>query len=499
MFSSMVSAASKLVAGANLPYELGEEYASFAGKTPWRLYAGKSRKLECDVTVFLYDIKKGTDAQTELARNAMRRYRTLKHPYCVKCLDAGELADNGLIFLLTEPVTPLADALAELSRTPSSLVWGLYTLAAAVNFLSIDCKMALEPLLRIAKDGLSEEDMQSQATSLPWPRLVATTDDPFSPLLTPSQVVPTVVKLFANTDRSMRIPLLQTLPALMEHLSARVINETVFGLASQTRHVSLGFADTSPVLRELTVKPMVAKSTVAKSLHTPSSWEQVKSMVALAPKLSRGNMGQAHSLPPPLAGKGARGAHTPRKIAVHLDASERERVLIPAFTRSLKDPFPPGRNAGLLSFSATQQYYKPIDAATRVLAAVAPMVLDPEREASAAVGKPPGEASSADADAADDAVSKAADTVLKSMNWLTSAAAKAVGAPQQCGPMGGGPMGAAAPSGGNMMNFGSAAAKPPNAFDSLDPLAMMAAGKPKKAGGAIAAKKSNDDWGDNPW
>ncbi|EOD11521.1 hypothetical protein EMIHUDRAFT_124653, partial [Emiliania huxleyi CCMP1516] len=103
MFSSMVSAASKLVAGANLPYELGEEYASFAGKTPWRLYAGKSRKLECDVTVFLYDIKKGTDAQTELARNAMRRYRTLKHPYCVKCLDAGELADNGLIFLLTEP------------------------------------------------------------------------------------------------------------------------------------------------------------------------------------------------------------------------------------------------------------------------------------------------------------------------------------------------------------------------------------------------------------
>ena len=132
--------------------------------------------------------------------------------------------------------------------------------------------------------------MQSQATCLPWPRLVATSDDPFSHPLTPSQVVPTVVKLFANTDRSMRIPLLQTLPALMEHLSARVINETVFGLASQTRrrhvyppreaslhpsigHVSLGFADTSPVLRELTVKPMVAKSMVAKSLHTTSSRE----------------------------------------------------------------------------------------------------------------------------------------------------------------------------------------------------------------------------------
>jgi len=280
---------------------------------------------------------------------------------------------------------------------------------------------ALEPLLRIAKDGLSEEDMQSQ-------------------------VVPTVVKLFANTDRAMRIPLLQTLPALMEHLSARVINETVFG------HVSLGFADTSPVLRELTVK----------------------SMVALAPKLSRGNMGQVMRAFAKLQLDEEAAIRTNTticlgKIAVHLDAGERERVLIPAFTRSLKDPFPPGRNAGLLSFSATQQYYKPIDAATRVLAAVAPMVLDPEREvretalgclraymlkleqASAAVGKPPGEASSADADAADDAVSKAADTVLKSMNWLTSAAAKAVGAPQQSAALtagGGGGGGGGGGSGG---------------------------------------------------
>lgn len=85
----MVSAASKLVSGANLPYELGEERTSFAGKTPWRLYAGRSRKLDCDVTVFLYEIKKGTEAQTEMARNALRRYRTLKHPYCVKCLESG--------------------------------------------------------------------------------------------------------------------------------------------------------------------------------------------------------------------------------------------------------------------------------------------------------------------------------------------------------------------------------------------------------------------------
>ena len=65
------------------------------------------------------------------------------------------------------------------------------------------------------------------------------------------QVVPTVVKLFGNADRAMRIPLLERLPALVPHLSSKVLNDSVF------QHVSNGFVDTSPVLRELTVKAMV--------------------------------------------------------------------------------------------------------------------------------------------------------------------------------------------------------------------------------------------------
>ena len=54
---------------------------------------------------------------------------------------------------------------------------------------------ALEPLLIIAK-VLNEEEMQEQ-------------------------VVPTVVKLFANTDRSMRIPLLERLPNIVEYLTSK--------------------------------------------------------------------------------------------------------------------------------------------------------------------------------------------------------------------------------------------------------------------------------------
>ena len=36
------------------------------------------------------------------------------------------------------------------------------------------------------------------------------------------QVVPTIVKLFANPDRAMRIPLLERLPALVPHFNTKV-------------------------------------------------------------------------------------------------------------------------------------------------------------------------------------------------------------------------------------------------------------------------------------
>ena len=82
------------------------------------------------------------------------------------------------------------------------------------------------------------------------------------------QVVPTVVKLFANTDRSMRIPLLERLPTSSSTSPPRdphpspspspspsphkpltprartpqVVNESLFS------NVAMGFVDTSPAL-----------------------------------------------------------------------------------------------------------------------------------------------------------------------------------------------------------------------------------------------------------
>ena len=122
----------------------------------------------------------------------------------------------------------------------------------------------------------------------------------------------------------------------------------------------------------------------------------------------------------------------------------REKVLIPAFVRALKDPFPPGRSAALLSLTATQQYHSAADVASKVIPYIAPVALDPEasvREtalqslrvyvgkletASRNIGKPrdPNAAPGTGGAAAEDSalppeVSEAASKVLSSMSWIT--------------------------------------------------------------------------------
>jgi hypothetical protein len=51
-------------------------------------------------------------------------------------------------------------------------------------------------------------------------------------------------------------------------------------------------------------------------------------------------------------------------------------VLLNAFGRALKDPFPPARVAALRALAATQRHYSPEEAAGRALPAVAPLTVD---------------------------------------------------------------------------------------------------------------------------
>lgn len=57
----------------------------------------------------------------------------------------------------------------------------------------------------------------------------------------------------------------------------------------------------------------------------------------------------------------------------------RQSVLIPAFLRSMRDPFSPARIAGILALSATQTYYSLRDTATKVMPALCHLTMDPEK------------------------------------------------------------------------------------------------------------------------
>lgn len=75
-------------------------------------------------------------------------------------------------------------------------------------------------------------------------------------------------------------------------------------------------------------------------------------------------------------------SHKHRRLPASPPATEAtcKKVLLNAFTRALRDGFPPARVAGLKAIVASARYHSPEDAAARVLPAVGPLCVDPVHE-----------------------------------------------------------------------------------------------------------------------
>lgn len=172
------------------------------------------------------------------------------------------------------------------------------------------------------------------------------------------KIIPVIVKMFSSTDRAMRIRLLQQMEQFIQYLNEAAVNNQIFP------HVVHGFTDTNPAIREQTVK----------------------SMLLLAPKLNEANLNQ--ELMRHFARLQARDEQGPircnttvclGKIASYLNAGTRQRVLISAFSRATKDPFPASRSAGVLGFAATHNYYSVSEIAARILPTLCAITVDPDR------------------------------------------------------------------------------------------------------------------------
>jgi len=173
------------------------------------------------------------------------------------------------------------------------------------------------------------------------------------------RIVPCLVKLFSSSDRTTRVKLLERIDEFAPHLKPQIVNDKIYG------NLITGFLDTNPAVREATVKAMV---TFAEKLNYNNlNMDLMKYLAKL-----QGSDDQP----------GIRTNTTIclGKIGCYLDPSHRQRILINAFTRALKDPFPPARMAGVLAMSATQQFYSLIEVANKIVPSLSVLTVDPDKQ-----------------------------------------------------------------------------------------------------------------------
>ncbi|EPQ29259.1 uncharacterized protein PFL1_03014 [Pseudozyma flocculosa PF-1] len=170
-------------------------------------------------------------------------------------------------------------------------------------------------------------------------------------------MVPPLLKAYTSPDRSTRMALLDNLPLYAERLENKVVTDKVWP------NLVTGFNDSVTVIREATLK----------------------AILPLAPKLSDRILNNdllrllARMQVDPEAGIRTNTTILLGRLAPHLSLSTRKKVLVPAFSRSLKDSFVHARVAGLMALMATGDSYDHEDAARHILPAVAPGLVDKEK------------------------------------------------------------------------------------------------------------------------
>lgn len=172
------------------------------------------------------------------------------------------------------------------------------------------------------------------------------------------RIVPCVVKLFTSTDRATRAKLLQQMEHFVDHLQPNVLNSQVFP------EIVHGFTDTNATIREITVKSIL--HVAPKLNHNNLNVELMKHFARLQAKDPEGGIRTNTTV-------------CLGKIAHLLHPETRKKVLVIAFTRAMRDPFPPARTGGILALAATQKFYPLSDVAQRVLPALCQMTVDPEK------------------------------------------------------------------------------------------------------------------------
>ncbi|WAQ86687.1 hypothetical protein PtA15_7A415 [Puccinia triticina] len=170
-------------------------------------------------------------------------------------------------------------------------------------------------------------------------------------------VLQSLIKIFASPDRAIRLSLLELLPQYVDHLDRSVVVEKIWP------NLLTGFTDTVPIIREATVKSvlLLAPKLSERILNNDLLRHLAKTQMDVEPGIRTNTC--------ILLGR----------LSKSLTLSTCRKVLVPAFTRSVRDPFTPARIAGLMALMATVEYYEPEDLVGKVIPGMSICLIDKEK------------------------------------------------------------------------------------------------------------------------
>ncbi|EEH18009.1 SCY1 protein kinase [Paracoccidioides brasiliensis Pb03] len=125
--------ASAIAKGSSFPYSFGDRVDN--NDSIWTLHNGTKREDGSACSIFTFDVAANKSC-LPLARNAIRKHRTLRHPGVIKVLETIETDTN--IYVVTERITPLAWPVKRQSLSEETAKWGLYTIASTLKFINED-------------------------------------------------------------------------------------------------------------------------------------------------------------------------------------------------------------------------------------------------------------------------------------------------------------------------------------------------------------------------
>ncbi|XP_006101614.1 N-terminal kinase-like protein isoform X1 [Myotis lucifugus] len=127
----------------DFPFHLSPEPAEGSPPGPWALHRGRKKATGSPVSIFVYDVKPGAEEQTQVAKAAFKRLKTLRHPNILAFIDG--LETDKCVHVVTEAVTPLGVHLRTRAEAGGpkelELSWGLHQIVKALSFLVNDCSL----------------------------------------------------------------------------------------------------------------------------------------------------------------------------------------------------------------------------------------------------------------------------------------------------------------------------------------------------------------------